>query len=325
MKVIRHVNDLPVLEGSVVTIGNFDGFHLGHQAIFRTLREKGSALGLPVVAVTFEPHPLAQIAPERAPEPISTPEQRIRLLVAAGVDILFIQPFDVAFSRLTPADFITRYLDRALCARLVSVGHNFRFGFEHRGTVETLRSAASGFEVLEVAPVAWRGRPVSSSRIRQCLAAGNVAIARHLLGRCYEIEGRHVAGAGRGRNATVPTINIAPFNRLIPKHGVYVTRIRLDPFGSGSDWLPGVTNVGTRPTFDGVEATIETFVPDRTVHPGGRLLRLQFLSRIRDERRFSDTTELRRQILADADAANRLFRRLKGPDRIRIADGVGYE
>jgi len=317
MKLIRHLEDLPDLSGSVVTIGNFDGFHVGHRAILDTLGERGRALGLPVVAVTFEPHPLAVIAPDRAPVPISTPRQRTRRLEAAGVDVLFIQEFDPEFSRLEPGDFISRYLIGAFRARALVVGANFRFGHRHRGTIETLRARTGDFEVVEVPPVVRGGLPVSSSRIRRCLAGGEVSRARRLLGHCYEMEGQRVGGAGRGSRKTVPTLNMEPWNRLIPKDGVYVTRVRL---GESADWLDAVSNVGVRPTFNGRDRTIETFVPDRVISRDEDGLRLKFLRRLRDECRFSDTRALRDQILRDVDDARRFFRRL-GRRNARTAPG----
>jgi riboflavin kinase/FMN adenylyltransferase len=327
MQVIRHLDDLPpVIDcrgrdcdgggGSVVTIGNFDGFHVGHQAILEALREKGRALRLPVAAITFEPHPLKLIAPERAPRPVSTVDQRLAWLAEAGADLVLVQNFDAPFSRLSPSEFISTYLDGAFRARLLSIGGNFRFGHRHAGSLDSLRRWNGAFEVLEVPPVFLGGAPVSSSRIRRCLSDGEVGRARKLLGRPYEITGRQVPGEGRGRRETVPTLNLAPDDLLLPRYGVYLTRIRS---GEGG-WLEGVTNVGTRPTFGGESPSIETFVPDRTLPAISGPLTLRFLHRLRDERRFPDAAALREQILRDVAAARRFFGRL---ERFAPCDSVG--
>jgi len=320
MRVIHHLDDLPRLSGSVVTIGNFDGFHLGHRAIIRALGERGAAMHLPVVAMTFKPHPLVEVAPERAPVPLSTPAERIRLLEEAGVDIVFVQHFDEAFSRLTPEVFIGRYLVDAFHARLVAVGQNFRFGHQHRGTLQALESAADDFEVLAVPPVLFRGHAVSSSRIRREVAAGNVSTARRMLGRCYTIEGRVVRGEGRGGRETVPTLNLDPSNRLIPRSGVYLTRARIPGFPNVRSWVDSLTNVGLRPTFGGDSLTIETFVLDHVLGVRPPTLELKFLAQLRDEKIFSGADALKAQILKDAGQARRFFRRL---DRRTSRECVG--
>lgn len=303
MKVIRSLDNLAELAGSVLTIGNFDGFHLGHQAIFGALNEAAARLGLPRVAITFEPHPLELISPERAPVAISTPGQRERLVAAAGADVLYIQTFDRSFSRLTPEEFISRYVVDAFHARVLTVGHNFRFGCEHRGSVATLERYADRFDLVAVPPVVLDGTPVSSSRVRTAITEGEVARAGRLLGRSYEIEGSRVSGTGRGARETVPTLNMQPDNPLRPGRGVYLTEIAL---GAGA-WLPALTNVGTRPTFNGVGETIETHVPDREIPPGEGRVRLRFLERLRDEERFADTAGLRARILQDIDRAREFF------------------
>jgi riboflavin kinase / FMN adenylyltransferase len=303
MKVIRSLDRLPALECSVLTIGNFDGFHLGHQAIFRALNEAGTRRGLPRAAITFEPHPLELIAPERAPLAISTPAQRERLIEAAGADVLFIQTFDRPFSRLTPEEFIARYVIDAFRAQVLSVGENFRFGCEHRGSIATLDGYPDQFDLIAIPPVVLDGTPVSSSLVRTAIAEGDVARAGRLLGRSYEIEGRRIPGTGRGAQETVPTLNMQPDNRLRPGRGVYLTEIALDD----EAWLQALTNVGTRPTFNGGGETIETHVPDREIPAGAGRLRLRFLERLRDERRFNDTSELREQILRDIERAREFF------------------
>src|SRR6185295_14467972 len=241
---------------SVVSIGNFDGLHLGHREILKIVVKRARELGAQSVAMTFSPHPIRFLAPERAPRLISTLDQKIDLMRRAGIDILFIARFDHAFSRLSPEHFVRQYLIDGLRARAVCVGGNFNFGYRQRGTLDTLREFKSDFEIIEVAPVRVRGTIVSSSRIRELVAAGEVSGACRLLGRWIEIEGSIVSGAGRGRTMKVPTLNLKPENQLIPKMGVYVSRIALD----GGSFMEAITNIGMRPTFGETDLTVETFV-----------------------------------------------------------------
>jgi riboflavin kinase/FMN adenylyltransferase len=256
----------------------------------------------------------------RAPTPISTLGQRIRLIENAGVDVLVIQEFDKAFSSLSPDAFISTYLVNGLKARLLCVGHNFRFGNQHKGNIDTLRGWTPGFEVIEVPQVSLGGHMVSSSRVRQCLTGGDVSLARRFLGQCYEIEGDVVSGTGRGSRETVPTLNMRPNNELLPKNGVYCTRVRL----AGSDstecpWANALTNIGTRPTFGGENVTVETYVLDKAIPPQPGEIALRFLRRLRDEQRFENADALKVQIDQDAVLARRFFQRL---DASSDDDGV---
>src|SRR6516164_746202 len=194
MKVVRSLHDTRT--ASVVSIGNFDGLHLGHRRILATVVTRARDLGLRSVAMTFSPHPIRFLAPDRAPRMITTLEQKIRLIESAGIDVLFVADFDLGFSRLSPEDFIQQYLINGLRARSVCVGGNFNFGYKQRGSVETLRQFGSNFEIMEVPAVSVRGTTVSSSRIRQLVNAGSVSRACRLLGRWIEIEGKIVSGAG---------------------------------------------------------------------------------------------------------------------------------
>lgn len=298
------------LDGSVVSIGNFDGLHLGHRQILQTVVERARELGVQSVAMTFSPHPIQFLAPDRAPKMISTLEQKIRLIEATGIDVLFIAQFDTAFSKLLPHEFIQQYLIDGLRARSVCVGGNFNFGYQQRGTIQTLREFQSQFEIIEVPPVEVRRTIVSSSRIRQFVAAGRMSHACRLLARWMEIEGPIVSGAGRGRTMKVPTLNLQTENELIPARGVYVTRIALD----GGAPLAAVTNIGTRPTFGETSETIETFVMNASIPDEIQRARLEFLYRLRDERKFDSPETLQAQIAIDVRRANKYFRlRAKRP------------
>src|SRR5262249_17670465 len=234
-------------------------------------------------------------------------EQKIQLMSGTGIDVLFIANFDQVFSRLSPEHFVREYLIDGLKALVVCVGGNFNFGYRQRGTVQTLREFKSHFEVLEVAPVRVRGTIVSSSRIRELVDTGEVSAACRLLGRWIQIEGKIVSGAGRGRTLQTPTLNLEPENELIPRVGVYVTRISVD----GGFFMNAVTNVGFRPTFGETELTIETFVLNDPVLANAEKARLDFLYRLRDERKFATPEELRAQIAVDVQRAQKFFRLLQ--------------
>lgn len=306
MKVATSLADADVSHPSVVSIGNFDGLHIGHREILTTVVERARELKLRPVAMTFSPHPIRFLSPDRAPRLISTLNQKIQLIESTGIDVLFLAQFDAAFSRLEPEEFIKRYLIEGLHARSICVGGNFNFGHRGRGTIQTLREFQSHFEVIEVPPVRVRGTVASSSRIREMVGAGQVSRACRLLGRWSEIEGRIVSGAGRGRTMQTPTLNLDPENELIPRQGVYVTRISLD----GGPYLDAVTNIGTRPTFNETSLTIETFVLRGHIPETVSGARLAFLRRLRDEKKFASAEDLRAQIGLDVRRAARLFRSL---------------
>ena len=307
MKVLTSLADADLSQPSVVSVGNFDGLHLGHQEILKSVVKRAGALGLRAGALTFAPHPVRFLAPGRAPKLISTLDQKIRLIESAGIDFLFLAHFDEAFSRLSPEDFIEQYLVGGLKARSVCVGNNFNFGYRGSGTIETLRQFKSYFEIIEVPPIRVRGVLASSSRVRELAASGLVSHACRLLGRWVEVEGKLAPGAGRGRSLTVPTLNLQPQNELIPTIGVYVTRISLD----GQPFANSITNVGVRPTFGETELTIETFVLNDTVPAHAESARLDFLYRLRDEVKFESPEALRRQIGLDIKRAEKFFRLLR--------------
>jgi riboflavin kinase/FMN adenylyltransferase len=311
MKVATSLADANVSHSSVVSIGNFDGLHLGHREILKTVVERAREIGAQSVAMTFSPHPIQFLAPDRAPRLISTLQQKIELTKATGIDVLFIARFDQAFSRLSPDHFVREYLIEGLKARTVCVGGNFNFGYRQRGTVQTLREFDAYFEVVEVPPVRVRGTIVSSSRIRELAEAGEVSAACRLLGRWIQIEGKIVSGAGRGRTMQIPTLNLEPENELTPKVGVYVTSISLD----NGPMMNAVTNVGYRPTFNETQLTIETFVLGQPVPDNASKARLDFLYRLRDEKKFQSADELRAQIARDVKRAQKFFLLLEGRSR----------
>ncbi len=307
MKVATSLTDVAFASPSVVSIGNFDGLHLGHREILKTVRRRADELGVQSVAMTFSPHPIHFLAPDRAPRLISTPAQKIQLMESTGVDVLFVATFDHEFSRMSPEHFVREYLIEGLKARAVCIGGNFNFGYRQRGTIQTLREFASHFEVIEIPPVRVRGTIVSSSRVRELVDAGEVSGACRLLGRWIQLEGRIVSGAGRGRTMQIPTLNLAAENELVPRVGVYVTRISVD----GGPFLNAVTNIGFRPTFNEKEMTVETFVLSARVPERVDQARLDFLYRLRNEQKFDSPDALRAQIAADVARAQKFFRFLR--------------
>jgi riboflavin kinase/FMN adenylyltransferase len=306
MIVVNSLTDAALARPSVVSIGNFDGLHLGHYEILRRVIHRARELGVQSVAMTFSPHPIRFLAPDRAPRLISTPSQKIQLMESTGVDVLFVAQFDHQLSRMSPEHFVRQYLVDGLKARSVCVGGNFNFGYRQRGSIQTLREFEKQFEVIEVPAVRVRGTIVSSSRIRELVDAGEVSGACRLLGRWIQLEGDIVAGAGRGRKMQVPTLNLAPENELMPRVGVYISRMSVDD----SAFMNAVTNVGFRPTFNEVGLTIETFVLDQQLPDVSTRARLEFLYRLRNERKFDSPDALRAQIAKDVGRTQKFFRLL---------------
>ena len=310
MTIFRSAAEVPETFGpSVVTIGNFDGVHSGHRQILRRVvalaREKHS---IPAV-LTFDPHPARVLAPDRAPKLLMTFDQRLRNLHAEGIEAVFAIPFSVEFARETPEQFAQQILATTLKARVVLVGEDFRFGYKQSGDIHTLRDLGQrfGFTVEPIPAITRRGERISSTQIRSLIADGAVSRACRMLGAPFALEGTVVKGQGIGSRQTVPTLNLAPANEVLPKTGVYVTRT-LD-LQSGSTWN-SITNVGYRPTFDGHGLTVETYLLDPLNSAEPHILEVGFLFRIRDERKFENPDALKAQILRDISLAGRLHRRL---------------
>jgi riboflavin kinase / FMN adenylyltransferase len=289
-----------------VAVGVFDGLHAGHRRVLTSMRELAARRSLETCVVTFDPHPLAVVAPEHAPRLLTTIEQRIELLDGLGVDVVAVVPFDDEVRRLSPAAFVTELLVDRVHAAVVVVGEDFRFGRDRTGHTGLLREmgAALGFDV-EVVPLVGSDRPVSSTRIRDLIAAGDVAAAADALSRPHEVIGTVVEGAGRGGDLGVPTANVVPDPGVVlPARGVYAVLAGR----SAHESLPGVANLGVRPTFDGGDAEVlEVHLLDRDMDLLGERLRVRFVERIRDERTFPDVGALTAQIRADIDRARLLI------------------
>jgi len=284
------------IQRSVVTIGNFDGLHLGHQELLRQAREEANQLHVPLVVVSFDPHPGKVLYPQKAPEIIKTQKQKRDLLRQMGVDIFFVIRFTPELSRMEPEDFVTDILVGTLGAQRILVGHGFAFGRKRRGNVAMLEEmgARMGFGVKAVSSVMLDGEVVSSSRIRTLLKNGRVRQANRLLGRSYYMEGIVIRGEQLGRKLGYPTANILSENELTPMLGVYATRTRL-----GDRLMPSVTNIGFKPTFGGRTIVVETHIFDFDEDIYGEQIGVEYVAFIRPEERFDRIEDLVAEIRND--------------------------
>jgi phosphoribosyl 1,2-cyclic phosphate phosphodiesterase len=301
---------------SVLAIGNFDGIHLGHQAILRATVERAHALNAVSTALTFDPSPRKVLRPETAPLRLSTNAQRMEWFNALGLEAVVVLPFTLELARLSPEEFVEQILLRDLHIKAVLVGENFKFGHKQAGDVKLLTQlgAKHGFAVVIVPPVVHRGEIVSSTIIRREVAAGDVSHAARLLGRPFVLTGEVVSGTGTGRRFTFPTLNLAVEQELLPARGVYVTRTCLDgePRSHRS-----VTNIGVRPTFNGSSLSVETHLLDTQLAAAPKRIEVRFWKRLREEQKFTGPEELRAQIATDIARANKFFSRLRHSRAIR--------
>ncbi len=287
---------------SVVTPGNHDGVHLGHQALVAAARERAARDGSRALAMFFDPHPTRLLTPERAPALLTMPPRRAELLLAAGADDVVIQPFDRAFSQLPARRFAEDVLVRRHGARGVVVGPDFRFGQGRTGNVELLRTLGGelGFDVIVVPPVMQDGVPVSSSRVRRLVEEGDVETAARLLGRYHEVDGTVVRGDRRGRQLGFPTANLDCDPVLLPQDGIYAVVAR--PLEGAAERLDEVASLGVRPTFDaGRSIEVHLFDFDGDLYDAR--MRVAFVQRIREERRFDDAAALIEEMERDAARA----------------------
>jgi riboflavin kinase/FMN adenylyltransferase len=300
---------------SVAAIGNFDGVHLGHQEILRAVVAEARELGARAVAVTFDPHPDRFLRPETAPALLSPLQDRLRLLAATGIDAVVVLRFDEALSGLTARAFVGAVLLEALRVVALHEGGSFRFGHRAEAGVAELAllGAGLGFSLQVHEPVCVHGMEVSSSQIRSLVALGDVRRARWLLGRPFSIRGNPARGRGVGTQLLVPTVNLATYQGMVPEFGVYVTRLTVGAGQTGSRTFEAVTNVGNRPTFDGVGFAVETHILDFEPMELGEdtPLELEFLSRVRGEKKWDSPQALREQIMKDVARAKRYFKLAK--------------
>jgi riboflavin kinase/FMN adenylyltransferase len=299
----------PVFGPSALTIGNFDGVHAGHRRILRRVGELARENSWTPSVLTFDPHPATVVAPSRSPRLMTTPEQRCRLMEQEGIAQVLILPFTHDVAQLSPEQFVREVLVEALGAKAVLVGGNFRFGHKQGGDARLLRDLAAelGFLVEVIPAITVRRSVVSSSEIRRLVESGDVSRACRFLERPFALEGEVVHGHGIGAKQTVPTLNLSTRAQVLPANGVYITRTR--DLSSGTSWQ-SVTNIGYRPTFGGTDLAIETFLLGRLEGDAPRRIRVEFLRRLRDEKKFDSPERLKAQIFRDVRRAQAYFRRV---------------
>lgn len=290
---------------TVLTIGNYDGVHLGHQKILAQVIQKAKEIQGTSIVMTFDPHPVKVLAPERDIRLLTTSEEKTRLIEAAGIDVLLFINFNREFAGMLPDDFVQTVLVEKLRVREIIVGTNYTFGKQKKGTIDLLRRRGEkyGFEVKAVRQVMVHGNIVSSSAIRSLLLKGAVAEAANYLGRPYSIEGKVIKGKGRGQSLLhVPTANITSPVEIAPREGVYAVRI-----GLKGKMYDGVANIGKNPTFGNQEVSYEVHIFNFSGNLLGRDLRMNFIDRIRGERAFPDVDKLVTQIRQDMDTAREIL------------------
>jgi len=303
MRIIRGLPSVPPeRRPSAVALGVFDGVHLGHRAILGAAVAHARATGSPALACTFEPHPLEVLQPDRAPLPITTLDERLALIGACGVDGAVVLDFTRELAAVEPEAFVKDVLVDRLAAQQVIVGFNHRFGRGARGDADMLRDLGRGlgFSVDVIEPLMVDGAPVSSTAIRGALGRGDLDAAARMLGRPYTLPGKVVAGAGRGRTLGFPTANVAPDRPVLVAPGVYACQAEI-----GGQTRRAVVNVGVRPTFGEDALAVEAYLLDFSGDVYGQTIRLLFVSRLREEKRFPSVDALRAQIAVDVDTARR--------------------
>ena len=306
MRIIRGVkNYTESLPNPVLTLGNFDGVHLGHQAIFRKVAERARATGGTSIAFTFEPHPLKVLAPERSPLLLNTFHGKMKLFEAAGIEVVVCANFTRAFADQNPEDFARDVLHKLIGVKEVYVGYDYAFGKGREGSISSLKQMGLtyGFEVGVVDPVRVDDVVVSSSAIRDLIANGRVEEADRLLGRHYVIEGEVVHGSHRGQTLGFPTANMKTANELIPGFGVYAVLANVE-----GRLFKAVASIGIRPTFDSGPVSVEVYILDFHTDLYGKEMEISFVKRLRGEEKFPDAEALVRQIRKDVQDADVVLR-----------------
>ena len=295
---------------AAVTIGNFDGVHLGHQQILRGVRERARAADLMAAVLTFYLHPARVLRPDCAPSLLATLPQRLAAFDSAQLDAALVLPFDPTLASMSAEEFVKNFLVDTMRSRVILVGGNFRFGHRQAGDVALLEKlgSRSNFKVEVVAPVVVNGEIVSSTAIRTALREGRVEDAARLLGRPFALAGGIRTGTGLGRKLVVPTLNLSTEQEALPKNGVYATETVV-----GGRTYRSATNVGLRPTFDGHQLAIESHLFDFSENLTRGPMEVRFHARLREERKFPGSEALREQILKDIEQAKEYFARAQKP------------
>lgn len=311
MQLIRGLHNLPAdTQGCVATIGNFDGVHLGHQAVFAQCKQQAQHLGLPVTLITFEPQPREYFSHDCAPARLTRLREKLAVLAAFDIERVLCLRFDQRLAGLDPDEFVRTILVEGLAVRYLVVGDDFRFGRDRAGDFARLQQAGNehGFAVVSMNTYEHDAQRVSSTRVRDALEQGDLVLAEALLGRRYAMCGRVAHGDKRGRTIGFPTANIFLHRVCAPLAGVFAVEVR----GLGGAPVPGVANIGSRPTVDGTRSLLEVHLFDFNREIYGAHVQVDFRHKLRAERRFESFDALRRQILLDAGQARDYFRLSSG-------------
>lgn len=303
MRVFRQLPHSPQAQ-SALAIGNFDGLHLGHQALLAKLVEMARAQGLKAAVMTFEPHPREYFSPQNAPARLSSLREKLEYFEQAGVDDVYICRFNQAFSAITAEDFMQKILRESLNANTILVGGDFCFGAKRQGTVQSFIDA--GFDLVDFAPVQVSGERISSTAVRNALAAGDLMQGQALLGRAYSISGKVVHGAKRGRQLGYPTANVHMRHERPALTGVYAVKLSVGKL----DCMNAVANLGIRPTIAGIpKLMLEVHVFDFNGDLYGKHVHVEFFHKVRDEMKFESLDALKAQIAQDVVVAKEYFKR----------------
>ncbi|HEX3526022.1 MAG TPA: bifunctional riboflavin kinase/FAD synthetase [Thermoanaerobaculia bacterium] len=300
-------SDLP--QGGIATIGNFDGVHRGQRATIDRVVARAQELSGPSVVITFDPHPMSVLRPDQAPVPLSTQQQKEKLLEEAGVGVVLVLRFTAELARVPARQFVRDFLHGRLGLQEIYVGEGFVFGHKREGTLELLREMGEslGFRAFGVEEVDWKGERISSTRIRRAVGEGKVGTAASMLGRPYTVTGVIVRGDRMGQKLGWPTINLQPENKLMPADGVYAGRVFFPSYPASFDC---VTNIGTRPTvYENYQRVVESHILDFKSNVYGERVEISFYKRLREERIFPTVMDLSAQISRDVDATREYFAR----------------
>jgi len=290
----------------VLTLGNFDGVHLGHQKIFNAVKEEARKIDGEAIVFTFDPHPLQVLDPQRCPPFITPFKKKLMLVEMLGIDVIIVATFDLGIANITPEAFVKQILVDKIGPKKILVGYNYYFGKDRKGNVEMLIQLGKkfGFEVKVIGALKVNDTPVSSSKIRELIQGGQMGQAAQLLGRNYRLMGKVIWGSGRGKDLGFPTANLEILNGLYPKTGVYAVEVII-----GDRTYPGVSDVGYNPTFGKNPLSVEVHILDFTQDIYGEEIQLVFFERIRDEEVFEEPDSLARQMKKDVDVARKILRR----------------
>jgi len=307
MNIIYDLKELEKpLENPVLTIGNFDGVHRGHLALFEKVKERAQAINGVSVVMTFEPHPIKIMKPGNGPPLITLIKQKLSLISNVGIDVIFCIPFTREFASISAQNFIQNLLVDKIGIKEIVVGYDYTFGHKRQGDITLLKEMGDkiGFKVHVLGPVHIDDTPVSSTSIRKLVQKGQISEAKKFLGRDYQIAGSVITGANRGGKLLgFPTANLEPTDELIPKRGVYAVTVLMD-----DKTYNAVTNIGYNPTFGDNALSVETHLLDFSKDVVGKTIRINFIQRLRDEKTFGSVDELTEQIDQDVQRAREIFK-----------------